>query len=171
MWRHDQSEAYLDHVYDTWIRSAGMSRAEPRDTPYELDPDPEMIGWRSPVIGMMLPAIGSAVRSRDLLELEELGLRTMVAIERHRLAHGTLPADLAALVPELLDELPIDPFATARRPLTYRVLPEADEQGRGYLLYSVGGDETDNDGAAGDWGTAVRGRDPGLDLIINQSDR
>jgi len=67
--------------------------------------------------------------------------RVAVAIERYRLATGTLPDSLADLVPEYVDTLPGDPFVEG--PMRYR---RADE-GDGYVVYSVGADQTDNDAA------------------------
>jgi hypothetical protein len=53
-----------------------------------------------------------------------------VALERYRLKHGRWPADLAALVPELLKEVPADPCAN--EPLQYR------KTANGVVVFSVG---------------------------------
>lgn len=67
-----------------------------------------------------------------------LTAQTAVAVERYRIATGRLPVDLSDLVPAYLDIVPEDPFDG--RPLRYKTLRA------GYLLYSIGRDETDNDG-------------------------
>lgn len=67
-----------------------------------------------------------------------LTAQTAVAVERYRMAAGRLPVDLSDLVPAYLDVIPEDPFDGRR--LRYRTLRA------GYLLYSIGTDETDNDG-------------------------
>lgn len=62
-----------------------------------------------------------------------------MAIERYRLAHGTLPDSLDALVPTYLEAVPADPFAEA--PMRY-VKREV-----GYVVYSVGRNEVDDGGS------------------------
>ena len=66
---------------------------------------------------------------------------TALAVERHRLANGRAPEDLAALIPAFLPEVPDDPFDGA--PLLYR-LGEA-----GYAVYSIGENRKDDGGVAG----------------------
>jgi hypothetical protein len=61
------------------------------------------------------------------------------ALERFRLAHGSLPQNLDALVPEFINQLPHD--VIDGQPLHYRRLP--DDQ---YVLYSVGWNEKDDGG-------------------------
>jgi hypothetical protein len=65
---------------------------------------------------------------------------TCMAIERYRRAHGgALPPALAALVPELLLAVPIDPFTG--QALVYKPGPDA------YLLYSADMNRRDDGGA------------------------
>ena len=61
-----------------------------------------------------------------------------LAIRLYRQEEGADPEELADLVPEYLPAVPEDPFSG--RPLVYR------RTETGYLLYSVGPDETDNGG-------------------------
>lgn len=94
--------------------------------------------------GLLLPADRS-VTIEDRATLTRRSLRTMIAIERYRSLHGVPPDSLAALVPDFLPELPIDPWIG--KPLGYkRIDPTTDPLNRPYLLYGVGGDFTDNDG-------------------------
>jgi hypothetical protein len=65
--------------------------------------------------------------------------RTAMAIERYRLAHGTLPADLNALVPKYLGAVPIDPFDG-------KLLRYKKKAPKGYIVYSVGFDRQDDNG-------------------------
>jgi len=62
------------------------------------------------------------------------------ALERHRLAHGEYPENLAPLVPAYLPTLP--PDVVDGQPLHYRRLPD----GR-FLLYSIGWNGKDDGGA------------------------
>jgi hypothetical protein len=87
-------------------------------------------------------------------------LRTEVALQRYRAAHGRCPPALRDLEPGLPASALLDPFGGAERPLL-RYRPE--HGGGGYLLYSVGPDMRDDGGmlprrASGDQGDLVAGR-------------
>ena len=77
---------------------------------------------------------------------------TACALERYRLAHGSYPVELAALVPEYSPVMPRD--LIDGQALRYRCLSSGS-----YELYSIGLDGRDDDGrpatgvgaAAGDW--------------------
>jgi hypothetical protein len=65
---------------------------------------------------------------------------TVIAIERFRLENeNRLPDGLAALAPKYLAAVPLDPFDG--RPLRFRRLS------MGYMVYSIGTDELDDEGA------------------------
>jgi hypothetical protein len=61
-----------------------------------------------------------------------------LAVERYRLARGALPEMLRDLVPRYIPDVPLDPFDG--KPLRYKHLE------RGYVVYSVGPDGTDDGG-------------------------
>ena len=90
------------------------------------------------VVKSLAPALGRVaeldLRCRVDLELA----RTALAIERYRLATGTLPENLKALVPTYLDHVPID-FQDGQ-PLRYRRTEP------GYRIYSVFEDGQDHGG-------------------------
>ncbi len=85
-----------------------------------------------------------------------IGARTHVDATRLLLAitlyqrehHNTPPRTLADLVPDYLPSLPEDPYAPDKQ-FRYRLLPplEANERKTRFILYSVGYDATDNQGA------------------------
>jgi len=77
------------------------------------------------------------VHAQDLARLRMM--RTALAIERFRLAHGKLPEKLDDLVPQFLPEIPSDPFDD--KPLRYV------KRERGYMIYSVGENRKDEGGA------------------------
>jgi len=64
---------------------------------------------------------------------------TAIALERYRLRHGKYPAELAALVPEIVSAVPRDPVDGS--PIRYRL--ESDGT---YVLYSIGEDGKDDGG-------------------------
>lgn len=76
---------------------------------------------------------------KDLAILSKLTLLSVeLALRAHSVEHGSPPAQLKALSPVLLKEIPRDPFSG--KPLVYR------PQGTNWLLYSVGPDRVDNGG-------------------------
>jgi hypothetical protein len=79
-----------------------------------------------------------------------------LALERHRLAHGTWPTALAELPPDLLPFVPLDPFDG--RPLRYRRLAD------GVVVYSVGPDSQDDGGDLTDNLQPESGKDVGFRL-------
>lgn len=96
-------------------------------------------------LAMFVPSLTGPTRSIDSLSCNRAGLATMAAVELYRARHGRLPESLADLVPGVLDELPIDPYSG--EPLVYRIAEAGDPSApRGFILYSVGPDLTDDGG-------------------------
>ena len=88
---------------------------------------------------MLLPGLGAALR-KFAYGQESVDLaRVAIALERYRLAHGAYPESLDALAPQFMEIIPHD--LINGQPLHYR--READGQ---FTLYSVGWNETDDDG-------------------------
>lgn len=94
---------------------------------------------------ILLPALD---RSRDAewrcrvtLDLASLAC----AVERYRLAHGTLPASLDALAPAFVGSVPRDPFRPDGGPLSYRVTDEG-----GFVLYTWAQNRQDDGGVPRD---------------------
>jgi hypothetical protein len=83
-------------------------------------------------IGPFLSRIATFEAQRSLLV-------AAIALKRRQLRHGAYPAELTALVPEFLRQLPRDPMDG--QPLRYRLNPDGS-----FLLYSVGQDGQDNGG-------------------------
>jgi hypothetical protein len=65
-----------------------------------------------------------------------------LAIRIYRVEHGTVPNKLDDLMPGLREELLVDPYDLAGQRFRYV------RTGDGYLLYSIGNDERDNQGRA-----------------------
>jgi len=159
---YDEAGAWYDLPFHE--RRSGVN-------PLDAMEDKIATSWRTPIQAIMLPALGKVSAADYHLHLNELGLRTLVAIERFRLDTGALPALLVDLVPGYLQELPVDPYADGVALLRYRVLESEDAEGRSYLLYSVGYDGTDDDATPNEfYRDALRyiGRD--TDYIINHTE-
>lgn len=77
-----------------------------------------------------------AMESRCWAEVQVEGARLVVGIQRYRRAHGTLPPNLDALVPDFLDTVTIDPYDG--KPFRYD--PERA------IVYAVGTNGVDHGG-------------------------
>lgn len=90
---------------------------------------------------MLYPAIGKSGLKVANAQMALNLARVAVALERHRLAHGSHPAALNALVPAYLDTIPLD---LDRQPLRYQLQPDGS-----FVLYSIGVDLKDDNGRIG----------------------
>lgn len=99
--------------------------------------------------------VGSGSRRRT--EAVCLATRVSLAVRRHSRQHGELPKTMRHLVPEYLDAVPTDPFDG--KPMRYVVEPG------GYMVYSVGEDQTDDDGFVDQVGADVDERPTDVGVI------
>ncbi len=98
-------------------------------------------------------AVGSRVTMLDVRAIAQLRTaQTAVAIERYRLSNGRLPETLAELVPAYLDAVPKDPFDG--RDIRYI------KRDAGFVVYSIGEDESDDGGVEKQRRRRGRGRAP-----------
>lgn len=92
---------------------------------------------------IIVPALQRYVEQVAMDEASHATALTGVAVDRYRLDHGgAFPARLDALVPQYMDDVPLDPFDG--HPL--RLVVRNDQA----LIYSIGPDLQDNAGAAFD---------------------
>ncbi len=91
---------------------------------------------------LFLPALGAAARKFANGQSSADMARVALALERYRLAHGAYPESLDMLTPQFIAKLPHDVINS--QPLHYR-----PEPGGQFVLYSVGWNETDDDGEVG----------------------
>lgn len=120
--------------------------------------------WRYPISYEFMPAYGGAIRTYHRSETMLRCTAVAIAIKLYEADHGKRPEMLDQLVPTYLSALPIDPFSKSAGPIRYNpqgIVPmlsetwHTDEQIkqlqqhaiRTYpLVYSVGEDETDQQG-------------------------
>jgi hypothetical protein len=98
---------------------------------------------------LLLPAMGNASLKSAVLQTYVDATRVACALERHRLANGTLPASLDAVAPRYIPAIPTD--VIDGKPLRYRL-----ESDGGYILYSVGWNQAD-DGGVTAWSKEQKG--------------
>ncbi|MFH0911696.1 MAG: hypothetical protein V1918_09365 [Planctomycetota bacterium] len=87
---------------------------------------------------LLLPALDSVIEA-DVRGIEILRVtHAALTVERFRVKYDRLPENLSELVPEFLSEVPLDPYDG--NPLRYKKLE------KGYVVYSIGQDKTDDGG-------------------------
>lgn len=94
-------------------------------------------------------------RSEAILTLVE----TEIALRMYRFNHCSYPAKLADLTPKYLKHVSIDPFGKGK-PLKYK----STNNGKSFLLYSVGPNMKDNHGMTKQW----NGRNTAGDLVAGK---
>lgn len=121
----------------------------------------------------LMPSVEPVIQSDRRMKMLHEGTRLMLALEVFRGKVGRYPERLRELVPGVLEQLPVDPFAAdAGRVFRYRALqPESTDRSTAYVLYSVGHDGEDNGGRAR-VGTRINAISPGTrargqDYILN----
>ena len=88
---------------------------------------------------LIAPATDAVLRSQCMAVARHRAAEVLMAATRERLASGTLPASIDALVPARLPSVPRDPFTTDA-PLHLKATPEE------LLVWSVGPDGEDDGG-------------------------
>lgn len=172
---------FVNAVTFAFIDISGLFR---RELPFAMDafnsviplsrlPDPERFLARNQwdriedranrgnyiLAGLLLSSFGRST-ARDCEQRARARIAiTVLAIERFRLKHDRkAPTDLRSLIPAFLPEILSDPFDG--QPLRFR--PNGD----GYLVYSIGADGADNDGAAKISGKARRDQPEDTTLFV-----
>jgi len=117
---------------------------------------PEKLNTVKHLIARQFIQVSTKLTSAEMSTQAELrALIVALACERYRLARGNWPTSLKELLPEYLQEIPIDPYTG--KELIYRLLPD------GVVIYSVGHDLIDNGGEVLD--TPLGRRDRGVKLF------
>jgi hypothetical protein len=98
--------------------------------------------WYAIVSKNVLPDMEAAFMKVATLDALILTARIGLACRIFKSRTGEYPDDLDALVPDILSELPVDPFTG--KPLVYR------REGKGFIVYSLGSNLKD-DGGRNTW--------------------
>jgi hypothetical protein len=135
----------LTEMYDRMVSSVERVGARPMwEWPAEFEGDAEFerMGTidkqRYLLLGIMMPALGKAIQSPQIAMQQRDGVLTAIALELHKRRHGTYPATLAELTPNLLPA--VLPDRIDGRPMRYKIVDGKP------LLYSIGVDRVDDGG-------------------------
>ena len=134
---------YLD-LMARWIESTQRPYAEGIAMCQDIEEElAKRSSYAAGVLYATIPGASGALQQAVADTARQRLARTALALERHRHAkNGALPESLSGLVPDLLAEVPEDPFAGA--PIRYQRTPE------GYLVYSIGPNGEDDGGERDD---------------------
>lgn len=154
-----ENVSWLNAEFDAFDEASDHDPFE--RTPYRRLPTPGVVAdFFTPHLRLMIMIDSTTMVSR--------ATRNLTALERYRDAHGDYPETLSELVPAQIDALPIDPWSG--RPFGYRKLERGSLGVARFVLYSIGGDFTDNSGAPcgenGAW-SLLSGQASGCDFLLN----
>ena len=94
--------------------------------------------WYAFLSQMMISDSETVFMKEAMLEAIMLTSRAGLACRLFKSRNGGYPETLEALVPAILNEVPIDPFTG--KPLVYR------REGEGFIVYSLGSNQKDDGG-------------------------
>ncbi len=127
--------------YDLMLKEAERPYYNSRDSK-ELENRMNSTPWYYKMAGAFLPNVVIVLFKRATLEAMFETARIGIACKIYKNMHGDFPEDLSALAPEILKEIPVDPFTG--HSLIYK------KQDSGIMIYSVGSNLRD-DGGNGTW--------------------
>ena len=132
---------WMTGVYDRLAEAAKMPYYASRDTK-ELEKIRDSIPWYYKMAGALVPNITTTLFKRATLDAVYDTGRIGIACKIYKNIHGDFPDDLAALSPEILEKMPIDPFTG--NAFIYK------KQASGFIVYSIGNNLKDEEGR-GTW--------------------
>jgi hypothetical protein len=91
------------------------------------------------IIALLLPPVSAAIEAEDRTNSQMALIRLAAALAVYRAERGEYPEKLEALVPDVLEKLPVDLYRG--KPFAYR------RTENGYLLYSCGPNGKDDGGS------------------------
>ncbi len=127
--------------YDLMLKAAEMPYFSSRDS-IELEERINSAPWYYIMSRLFLPNAVTVLFKRATLNAMFETARVGMACKVYKNMHGDFPEDLDELSPELLEDIPADPFTGDR--LIYK------KQDSGIIVYSVGSNLKD-DGGKGTW--------------------
>jgi hypothetical protein len=127
--------------YNRLLRAAEMPYYASRDSK-ELEERINSTPWYYKMAGLFFPNAVPVLFKRATLNAMFETARVGIACKIYKNMHGDFPEDLAELSPEILEEIPADPFTGD--PLIYK------KQDSGIIVYSIGSNLKD-DGGNGTW--------------------
>lgn len=167
--RKAETEALTNTYYDGVIAAAAQPAASRQFATLDAIADSDST---SPVIKAMIPALSRTLASEDQLLTTLHGVQILLGLEVHRARAGAYPQSLNELVPGVFTQLPVDVVAKDGA-FKYVLRPADVTTGRPFLLYSIGRDQTDNQGTEHPkvdvTALSVSKEHAGFDFVVNRT--
>ncbi len=122
----------------TWLVDAADDHDAMRQATWRLEAETPKLPRTQLIVKMLLPAMSRAAAVHTRISAQIECALTGLAAERYRLAIGRFPESLSELVPNFLDQIPIDPFDG--QPIRIKMTEN------GLIVYTVDDDRVDNGG-------------------------
>jgi len=132
---------WIPKVFDRLIETVKMPYYQSRDSK-ELEKILDGIPWYYKRVKMMPPNLGALLLKRATLNALVETARIGMACKIYKNINGDYPDKLSELSPEIMKEIPMDPFTG--KSYVYR------KGDAGFIVYSVGSNQKD-DGGRGTW--------------------
>jgi hypothetical protein len=127
--------------YNRFLKAAEVPYYASRDSK-DLEQGINSTPWYYKIAGLLFPNVVTVLFKRATLNAMFETARVGIACKIYKNIYGDFPENLAELSPEILEEVPVDPFTG--HPLIYR------KQESGIMIYSIGSNLKD-DGGNGTW--------------------
>lgn len=133
---------------DAFFHAAREQAAKPiRDRdPNQFTSIIDNLGRDQLLLSIMAPSLKHLLAADAQTLQVDRAVRVLLAIEAFEAQHGRVPDSLEQLVPQFLGEIPPDEWARDGK-WVYRVADSTRDDGRTFLLYSIGVDQVDQGGA------------------------
>lgn len=128
-------------VQERYAKFQGLAAApyfQVRDALIEQEKESQDTPWYYKAVGGLIPNAHAAIMKEGALEALMQATRAGLACKIYKARTGRYPEDLEALVPDILTEVPVDPFTG--KPLVFKI-----ERGQ-LLIYSLGSNQKDDGG-------------------------
>lgn len=126
-------------AYQQYMESCQARAEQPFVKTTERDREATLVAAHHGLLtSIIVPALDRFLLQAAEAEAFHAAAYVGIAADRYRLDHGTFPPSLDALVPQYLDDVPLDPFDGAA--LKFR------RRGDECLIYSIGPDRKDDGG-------------------------
>ena len=145
VYNRSQTRALFANASLMLVKSAAHPYKDAKLPDFSNRPNPVALIFSGNLVGqvmyyMTMPAVIPSLAQKAKCDVQLQATRTILALRAYQLTHGNLPPDLNALVPEFLDEVPVDDFNGL--PLHY----SAEKK----IVYSVGKNLKDDGGVERD---------------------
>lgn len=154
----DASWAIFLDLMDEYIRAAQLPPWQRQEAAGLVESKLGTVSRIHVMVHTLVPACGRVIQLDTESWARTRTARVALAVERHRLAIGDLPGKLTDLVPAYLAGVPKDPLDG--EPLRYKKLDS------GFVVYSVGPDQQDDDGKERPARRKSRQQEPNYDITF-----